>query len=550
LNDSVPARTLLPLERRARRSERRVPARFSPEHMAGPGQSKFDVIIIGSGFGGCMAALPLVEAGLRVLMLERGSWVERGPHNWGAEGAFVLTSHYVTRSGFRVRTPLGWRPQGLCTGVGGASVFYGGASFRFREEDFTPAPEIVGDSGARWPIDYASLEPHYARAEMLLGVAGEQGEDPTEPFRSGAYPHPPSRLAGPARRVADAARALGLHPFRIPLAIDAAGCLSCTTCDAFACAVSAKNDLATRLVPLLQSHGMVLRTDAHVVRLVEQRGRIMAIRVWDQRARRISSLAAPAVILAAGALATPQLLLASGLAERNPGGQVVGRYLMRHCNAMTYGFFPGGVNPAGEHHKQIAIHDFYFGDERARGLGKLGNIQQVMTPPVTLIQAMLPSPAGFAAAPLIANMTGLLSIAEDQPRPENGIELDPRARDSGGMPGVRIRHAYSRRDRAARSALVRRAKEILIAAGARFTVTWKVATFSHAVGTVRMGEDPANSALDERCRFRGIENLWVTDGSVFPTSGGVNPSLTIAANALRVGTLLAEGASSGRGLAA
>jgi choline dehydrogenase-like flavoprotein len=102
-----------------------------------------------------------------------------------------------------------------------------------------------------------------------------------------------------------------------------------------------------------------------------------------------------------------------------------------------------------------------------------------------------------------------------------------------------VEHHYTPRDLAARKALVRRAKQILRRAGAWGTVTWKVSTFSHAVGTVRMGDDERTSALDGDCRFRGMENLYVTDGSVFPTSAGVNPSLTIAANALRVGRRIA-----------
>ena len=90
--------------------------------------------------------------------------------------------------------------------------------------------------------------------------------------------------------------------------------------------------------------------------------------------------------------------------------------------------------------------------------------------------------------------------------------------------------------------MIRKAKQILRRAGALFFVNWDVSTFSHAVGTVRMGDDERASPLDAECRFRGVEGLYVTDGSVFPTSAGVNPSLTIAANALRVGRLIARGA--------
>lgn len=499
----------------------------------------YDAIVIGSGFGGCMAALPLVEAGRRVLMVERGEWVERGEQNWGDVGAFVLTPHYTTESDYALRGRLGWRRQGLCACVGGPSVFYGGASFRFRELDFEPDPAIVDGTGARWPIGYSDLAPHYAEAERLLGIAGEAGVDPTEPPRHGRYPFPPRPLAVASRRIRDAAESLGLRPFAIPTAIDAGTCVACTTCDAFACAVGAKNDLATRLLPRLIEAGLELVPGMVAVHLHEERGVVRWLDAVERATGERRRYTARHFVLAAGALATPHLLLASGLERRSPAGAAVGRYLMRHCNAMTYGFFPWRTDSDDEHHKQLAIHDFYFGDPARPRLGKLGNIQQVMAPPKSLIRSLLPGPARGVAAALVANLTGLLVIAEDQPRPENRVAIASSRVDRFGLPAARIHHRYTRRDLAARAALLARAKEVLRRAGARFTLTWNVPTFSHAVGTVRMGPDPARDPLDGSGAFRGIENLWVTDGSAFPTSAGVNPSLTIAANALRVGRIVA-----------
>jgi choline dehydrogenase-like flavoprotein len=128
----------------------------------------------------------------------------------------------------------------------------------------------------------------------------------------------------------------------------------------------------------------------------------------------------------------------------------------------------------------------------------------------------------------------MIVIAEDQPLASNRVTINRSKRDRFGLPEFRINHRYSGRDRAARRALVRESKRILKEAGARMTLTKAIKTFSHALGTLRMGEDPDTSPVDEKGRFRGIDNLYIADGSVFPTSGGVNPSLTIAANALRV----------------
>jgi choline dehydrogenase-like flavoprotein len=109
-----------------------------------------------------------------------------------------------------------------------------------------------------------------------------------------------------------------------------------------------------------------------------------------------------------------------------------------------------------------------------------------------------------------------------------------------GLPQLVIEHAYSERDTRAKTALVRRARRLLESTGALFSHTHHVKTFSHALGTVRMGVDPSSSSLDEYCRVRGIANLWVTDGSALPMSAGVNPSLTIAANALRAADVIAR----------
>jgi choline dehydrogenase-like flavoprotein len=518
--------------------------------MVRPGAAdEFDVVVIGSGFGGCMAALDSVEGGRRVLMLERGGWVERGPENWSGEGAFVRTPFYAPDSAYDTSENGKPGAKNLCTCVGGPSVFYGGASFRFRQADFTPQTEIAGGSGAAWPLDYSALEPFYTRAEQLLGVAGEAGADPTEPPRSTPYPQAPSPLSGASGKIADAARSLGLQPFRIPLAINHTAhegpvCSRCTTCDAFACAVSAKNDLAVRMVPRLVAGGMELRPDAVVTRLVEVDGRITRVEYVDKATGQKIAVSASTVVLAAGALATPHLLLASGLERVNPAGDAVGRYLMRHCNAMTYGVFPFRPDPVGEHHKQIALHDYYFGARQPGApAGKLGNIQQVMGPKASLIAHVLPRwlswTSKLAEIPA-SRLTGLLSIAEDQPRPENRARIDTARTDAFGLPRLVVEHRYTERDLAARAFLIRQAKHVLRRAGALFFVTWNVSTFSHAVGTVRMGTDERTSPLDPDARFRGLENLYVTDGSALPTSAGVNPSLTIAANALRVGEVIAR----------
>ncbi len=500
----------------------------------------YDAIVIGSGFGGAMAARVLVESGWSVLMLERGDWVERSGQSWSTDAVGQLTPHYSAESPYHLRDDAGDADVGAFHCVGGPSVFYGGVALRFRAEDFEHDPEIAGTSAACWPFTYAAIEPYYSKAEQVLGVAGESGIDPTEPWRSVPYAHAPTELAHISRRIEGAAQELGCSPFPLPLAINHSpspgrnSCIRCGTCDGFACAIEAKNDIATVVVQPLLQRGLQLRPNTVVTRLSAAGGRVTEVHAVDRLSGRTLRYKGGTILLAAGALASPQLILASGLQRLNPAGHVVGRYLMRHYNEIVFGIFPEPPNPEGGFHKQVGIHDFYFGHPMlSKPRGKLGGIQQLSTPPVGLVKAELPSLVSRVCAPWIDHLSGLLVIAEDQPQYENRILLEAGAPDRFGLPQLHVTHRYSTRDISAGRALAGRARAILRRAGAWAFYRHRVGTLSHALGTMRMGQDPRTSAVDHECRFRGLENLYVVDGSVMPTSAGVNPSLTIAANALR-----------------
>jgi len=507
-----------------------------------------DVVVVGSGFGGALAAWPLVHAGADVLMLERGPWVDRGPHTWEPGGTITRTPFYDTRDHYVAETDKGRHPTSATSCVGGPSVFYGGVSLRFREDDFRPPAEIVGDSGARWPIGYAELAPAYDEAERILSVSGLAGEDPTEPPRSGPFPCPPGELSAVSAHMARAGRSNGLRPFRLPLAInyghaprDSRDCIACSTCDTFACAISAKNDLATAVIPRLQAAAMRVRDRALVTELVISSGAVAGVVYRDTSTGEELTIEADTVILAAGALGSPHILLSSGAEELNPAGDVVGRYLTRHCSGIVFGAYTWVHRHEGRHHKQIGFNDYYLGDpDGGAPAGPLGNIQQTQTPNLGTVSHELGRLATFLIAPLVRRSTGLLVIAEDRPQYGNRVLLDRSERDRYGMPRMVIEHSYDDRDYAAREHLIERARDIHRSAGALATYIHRIHTFSHALGTVRMGDDARAAPLAPDCGFRGIDNLYVTDGSALPSAGGVNPSLTIAANALRVGRIIAE----------
>lgn len=494
-----------------------------------------------------MAAAPAVFAGKRVLLIESGDWVARSPQNWTAAGMSEKTPYYSREDAFTV-TAGGYRGSvGTYACVGGASVFYGGVAMRMREPDFEPDPIIDQDSGAKWPYTYAEIEPFYARAESLLSVAGRTGDDPTEPVRSVPYPRKPGPLAPISQRIADAARALGLHPFRLPLAINyvpeggRTPCPACGTCDGFACAVQAKNDVSVVLVPSLVAAGLELVVNTTVVQLEHENGRVTDVVCTRRSSGETVRYRGRMVAVAAGALSTPRLLLSSGLDRVNPAGHVIGRYLMRHCNSVVMGLFPSRPAPNGEFHKQIGIHDYYFGHPTiASPVGRLGCIQQFATPLPDIVKVNLPYGFGRVIAPLVSRTTGFIVMAEDRPQAGNRVALDGAASSRSGLAPATVTHVYDARDLAARDVLVRAAKGILRRTGALTTYSHPIKTFSHALGTVRLGVDPKTSPLDGWGAFRGLSNLFVTDASALPRSAGVNPSLTISANALRTGTHILE----------
>lgn len=505
----------------------------------------WDLVVVGTGFGGSMVALAAVRAGLRVLLIERGRWVDRDDSAWDAR-SILMDRKYRSVSPFETpRFGFGRTRFFPDEAVGGKSVFYGAASFRLREGDFRLReryPDVCSDL-VDWPIDYGDLAPFYDQAERLLGVAGVAGGDPTEPPRAGPYAAAPPPFSAPARRVADAAEALGLHPFPIPLAINFAStdgrrpCVQCLTCDLFPCKIGAKNDLSVTVLPAAIAAGATVLHSTVAVRLRRDGGgaRVSEIECVDTVSGERFSVACRVCVVSAGAIPSAALLLASGLGAVEPNGAWIGRCLMRHCSGIVIGIFGGRTNPERVFHKQVALTDFYFGDERGSPPGPWGMIQGLQVPPPEYIAAEGGFPIGTLGAKTVDRQVFLLCIAQDLPDPGNRVEIDPAMTDPHGAPIPRVFHRYTRRDRRARSALYREGARVLRKAGALIRVRKPINTFSHALGSCRFGEDPTRAALDPWCRFFGVPNLFVVDASFMPSSGGVNPSLTIAANALRVG---------------
>ena len=220
----------------------------------------YEAIVIGSGLGGGAAAFALSRAGFRTLLLERGGWVKRDALDWSPRG-ILIDQRYRSRSPFEVEGDRGLHSVYPNEAVGGMSVFYGGASLRLREKDFSS-----------WPIDYSAMEPYYTEAEHLLEVHGQAGADMHEPPRSGAYRFGGIELTPPAKRIYESAKALGYRPFKIPLALnftnkDRPVCIQCSTCDGFPCRIEAKNDVALTILAKAQASDLVVMPGMIVLQL-------------------------------------------------------------------------------------------------------------------------------------------------------------------------------------------------------------------------------------------------------------------------------------------
>ena len=492
---------------------------------------RFDVVIIGSGVGGGCIAHVLAPTGARIVILERGRRMPREDRNWDPEAVYADAA-YKSDERWTDGRGRSFRP-GQFYYVGGHTKVFGATMFRFRRGDFC-AMEHAGGLSPAWPIEYDTLEPYYARAERLFGVHGEAGADPTEPPRSGPYPHPPLRHNPAIAEVAERLRAQGLRPFPIPSSVqDHAGgaCVRCNTCDGFPCRLGAKGDAETCLIdPVLQHGNVALRTEALVVRLLADASgrRIEAAELADG-----TQVRGDLFVLAAGAVNSAAILLRSVHAKHPSGlansSGTVGRHYMNHNCTAVMAIRPLRANRE-PFQKTLALNDFYLGD--GEGSPPLGNLQllgKIMEPMLRGEIRSVPRPV---RAWLAAHSVDWYAMSEDLPHAESWV----RVRGDGA-----VVLDWRRSNLAAHKALVAKARRMLRAAGFPIVLTkaFSKDTPSHQCGTVRFGHDPADAPLDPFCKAFDHENLYVVDASFFPSSAAVNPALTVAAQALRAGEHIA-----------
>ncbi len=495
----------------------------------------FDLVIIGSGAGGGTVAQALAPSGAGILLLERGGFVPREPENWDPTAVwrdlrYRTTEQWLDRDG-RPFLPY----THYC--VGGNTKFWGSVLYRLRKEDFEAVEHLDGVSPA-WPIDYATLEPYYARAERLYQVHGAAGDDPTEPPR-GPYPHPPIPHAPEIAATVERLREQGLHPSPLPLGLidpgEPDGCILCNTCNSFPCQRHAKSEAEVCCIrPATGEENVTLWTGAFARRLLTDPSGRRVVAVEVERDGETLRVEAPLVVVACGAVNSAALLLRSA-GDRHPDGLgnssgLVGRRYMAHLATMMQGFHPLRINRA-VFQKTVGINDFYFGGPHTRY--PLGQIQSQGRTHGVMGQTVVPWVPLWAYDAWMARGVDWLALSEDLPRPDNRVTV--------GADG-RIRLEYRPNNGRAHRRLVLEMRRILRRLGywVIMTHSHKAKNTTHQCGTLCFGTDPRTSVLDAYCRSHDVENLFVVDASFFPSSAAVNPGLTIAAQALRVADHIAQ----------
>lgn len=533
-----------------------------------PEKKEWDIIVIGTGMGGATLGYALAKAGKSVLFCEKGRSYLNNPLALQGDYAesFFPRPEYPQPKHREILARAGrWTDEikdlssahthrfipFIGSGTGGSTALYGMAIERFFPADFTPRRNYPNASEStlpeNWPITYEEIRPYYEAVERLFRVRGTA--DPLRGNESLDHFLRPPPLSPGSEELHNFLLGKGLHLYRLPMACEYVS--GCEGCQGYLCDKDCKNDSARIcLAPAVTQFGAHLLDECEVLKIVATQSEVTEV-VCSWQGRQLT-LRAAVVVLAAGALGTPRLLLNSsstlwpnGLA--NDSG-LVGKNLMRHFVDL-YAIKPKTHQKISVNLKEIAFNDFYVDNNQ-----KFGTVQSFGSlPPASvlvesieegLIEGRFPFTGllfklvkpivKFFLARLFSRRIILATIMEDLPYKDNMITLSDKT-DEHGRRQIILKYHIREHDRTRIEAFRKKISNLLKPYS--FMLIKQAENnerIAHAYGTCRFGLNPKESVLDANNRAHGLSNLYVVDSSFFPSSGGTNPGLTIAANALRV----------------
>jgi gluconate 2-dehydrogenase alpha chain len=557
-----------------------------------------DVVVVGLGAAGGVAVLPLAQAGLDVVGLEAGTWLDRrdfapdeirnNVRDWPMLVKKTEQERPTSRANAsQTANQIGSHP--MMNAVGGTTLHYWAQSWRLNPWDFRVVSETTrrygrsripaGSTVQDWPLDYAELEPYYDTVEREIGVSGQAGNlrgriDPRgnrfEGPRGQEYPMPALRWTAFHERMAEAARGLGWNPFPGPAAINTAeyggrgGCGYHGYCNKGGCPLDAKNSTHLTTIPKALATGRLrVVTRAHVTTVqVDREGRVTGVNYlvgnneYFQPAR--------VVLLASYTYENVRLLLLSksdpypnGLS--NNRGQVGRHYFSHHQGAAVSALFPYdlkawyGLPAQGVAVDEWADDNFDHANLDFIGGGNLW----AMSDRRPIAAANMSTfgrgrPWGSAWKRFIHENAdrshGFYIQKTTLPYEDNFLDLDPRVTDALGFPVIRITGEFKDNERRVAAFVQDKAEEWYRAAGAievvRGGVGGAMGASTHAYGGTRMGDDPETNVVDRWGFSHEAPNLGLLGASVMGTSGARNPTLTAQALAWRTAAHLAESWSS------
>jgi len=512
-----------------------------------------DVCIVGAGAGGGVLAYELAARKRSVTVLEVGARPSRAGIATYSPDWELRRKEYLPEDRPRDRITLGAESEPFYLvrfkGVGGSTMHYEGQCHRLHPRDLSRFTDY--GIGADWPLDYDELVPHYDRVEAMLGVSGTR-DDPFAPPRR-PYPNPAIAMSCSAKRVAAACERLGLHPSHAPMAIlsrpqsGRGACNFCGSC-VFGCMHAAISNMGETYIPAAEREGARILEGcmATRVRLKADGRNVDGVEFLDSRGE-LRFQPARAVAVAGNAVETARLLLMSSTSDHPDGlangSGLVGRNFMVHTHVRVGGLLEDRVDAYRGPNISGMVKDFYETDPR-RGYagGYLVALRNAQYGPVHFFYNWL-SPERVFGTDLHAGMeehfghsVDIDSYGESFPDPSHRVALDPEVKDTFGLPVPQITIRHSDNSRKMADHMTETLTEILDTAGAKRTKVLRDRALlgTHLLGTCRMGNDPKSSVCNPFGRTHDVENLFIADGSLFPTTTPSNPTLTIQALATRI----------------